>query len=82
MATNSTIMRDPRSRVSEFASSLTRQPLLVALAVTTVIVCVRLAGSVDADVSWQLWAAHQMNGGARYTSSNPPRGAAPWFQGG
>jgi hypothetical protein len=24
----------------------------------------------------------QMNGGARYTSSNPPRGAAPWFQGG
>ena len=53
MATNSTIMRDPRSRVSEFASSLTRQPLLVALAVTTVIVYVRLAGSVDADVSWQ-----------------------------
>jgi hypothetical protein len=79
MATNSTIMRDPRSRVSEFASSLTRQPLLVALAVTTVIVCVRLAGSVDADVSWQLWAAHQMNGGARLyrdiVEINPPL----WF---
>jgi hypothetical protein len=24
----------------------------------------------------------QMNGGARYTSANPPKGPAPWFQGG
>ena len=76
MATNSTIVRDPGSRASEYASSLTRRPLLVALAIATLSVCVRLAGSVDADVSWQLWTAHQMNGGARLyrdmVEINPP----------
>jgi len=75
MATSTTIARAP-TRVT---ASLAERPLLVAVAIATAIVCVRAFGTVDADVSWQLWAAHQMNGGAQLyrdiVEINPPL----WF---
>ncbi|HEY7006053.1 MAG TPA: hypothetical protein VH392_06160 [Sphingomicrobium sp.] len=54
-------------------------PLRAALAIVLAAVTVRAFGTVDADVSWQLWAAHQLNGGARLyrdiVEANPPL----WF---
>jgi hypothetical protein len=54
-------------------------PFGFALAVTALITAVRLSGTVDSDVSWQLWIAHQINGGARLyrdiVEVNPPL----WF---
>ncbi|HEY4069968.1 MAG TPA: hypothetical protein VGM04_00230 [Sphingomicrobium sp.] len=54
-------------------------PLRLPLAIVAVAVAVRAFGTVDADVSWQLWVAHQLNGGARLyrdvVEGNPPL----WF---
>ena len=53
--------------------------LAMALAVTVLVTAWRTAGTVDSDVSWQLWIAHQLNGGARLyrdiVEVNPPL----WF---
>ena len=58
---------------------LASRPLSVALAAVALLTCLRALGTVDADVSWQLWAAHQLNGGARLyrdiNEINPPL----WF---
>ncbi len=79
MASVPTIARDPRSRASGWASVLASRPLSVALAAVALLTCLRALGTVDADVSWQLWAAHQLNGGARLyrdiNEINPPL----WF---
>jgi hypothetical protein len=54
-------------------------PLAVALVLTALITGARLTGTVDSDVSWQLWIAHQVNGGAHLyrdiVEVNPPL----WF---
>ena len=53
--------------------------LAMALAVTVLVTAWRTAGTVDSDVSWQLWIARQLNGGARLyrdiVEVNPPL----WF---
>lgn len=55
------------------------RPLWVALAVTALVTALRLAGTVDSDVAWQLWIAGRMHAGANlYTDiveTNPPL----WF---
>lgn len=54
-------------------------PLAVALALTLLVTACRLTGTVDSDVSWHLWIAHQVNGGAHLyrdiVEVNPPL----WF---
>jgi hypothetical protein len=76
MASASISASDGRRRA---AAALTANPLWAALAIVVAIVSVRACGSVDADVSWQLWVAHQLNGGARLyrdiVEGNPPL----WF---
>lgn len=60
-------------------AALTARPPAIAIALVAAAVCVRAFGSVDSDVSWQLWIAHQLNGGARLyrdiIEANPPL----WF---
>ena len=55
-----TIPTKGRSRVAAMAS----RPLLVALALVTLITAARLTGTVDSDVAWQLWIAGRMHEGA------------------
>ena len=64
-----------RSRVAAMAS----RPLLVALLLVALITAVRLTGTVDSDVAWQLWIAGRMHDGAvlyrDIIETNPPL----WF---
>ena len=77
MATASTAVRDPAGRVSELARAA--NPLWTALFILAAVVAFRATGTVDPDVSWQLWIAHQLNGGVRLyrdiVEANPPL----WF---
>jgi hypothetical protein len=54
-------------------------PLVPALLVVVAATALRLSGTVDSDVAWQLWIAHQLNGGATLYRDiieiNPPL----WF---
>lgn len=64
-----------RSRIDVMAS----RPLLVALLVVAVFTALRLTGTVDSDVAWQLWIAGRMHAGAQLYRDiievNPPL----WF---
>lgn len=55
------------------------RPLWLALAVAVLVTALRLGGTVDSDVAWQLWIAGRIHAGARlYTDiveTNPPL----WF---
>ncbi|HEV8407392.1 MAG TPA: hypothetical protein VGQ34_05610, partial [Sphingomicrobium sp.] len=79
MATASIIARDWRSAASRLLEALAAKPLLPAFVLISAIVGIRAFGTIDSDVSWQLWIAHQLNGGARLYSdiieTNPPL----WF---
>jgi hypothetical protein len=65
------------------AASRTRfaaaQPLAIALAVTVILTALRLSGTVDSDVAWQLWIANRIHAGANLyrdiIETNPPL----WF---
>jgi hypothetical protein len=54
-------------------------PLLLALALTALITAVRMTGTVDSDVAWQLWIAQRIHAGADLyrdiIETNPPL----WF---
>src|SRR4051794_14615740 len=58
---------------------MTSRPLLVALAVTVLITTIRMTGTVDSDVAWQLWIAGRIHAGANLyrdiIETNPPL----WF---
>ena len=64
-----------QSRVAAMAS----RPLAVALVVVGLITSLRLTGTVDSDVAWQLWIAGRMHDGADLyrdiIETNPPL----WF---
>src|SRR4051812_16333854 len=64
---------------SRLAGVLSRNPLIAALAAVALMTALRLAGTVDSDVSAQLWIAHQIDGGGRLYRDiievNPPL----WF---
>jgi hypothetical protein len=61
------------------ASAMASSPLLLALAIISLVTAVRLTGTVDSDVAWQLWIGQRMLGGARLyqdiVETNPPL----WF---
>ena len=65
----------PRTRFGSIAS----HPLWVALAFTAIVTAVRLNGTVDSDVAWQLWIGQRMLAGAKLyrdiVEINPPL----WF---
>lgn len=79
MATASIIARDRRSVTSAILETLAAKPLLLAFVLVALVAGIRAFGTVDSDVRWQLWIAHQLNGGARLYSdiieANPPL----WF---
>lgn len=64
------------SRLLAFISA---HPLLPALLLLVIATAVRMAGTVDSDVAWQLWTARHLNGGATLyrdiVEVNPPL----WF---
>src|SRR5437868_11192851 len=68
-----------RRRLAEFVDAAASRPLAVALVVVALVTALRLTGSVDTDVSWQLWIAGRMHAGARLYRDiievNPPL----WF---
>ena len=65
--------------LNRLVGAVSRRPLTTAFAVVALITALRLTGTVDSDVSAQLWIAHQINGGARLYRDiievNPPL----WF---
>jgi hypothetical protein len=77
VATASSILRERSGR--GWLAAMTRRPLLAALVVVVAVVAVRATGTVDSDVTWQLWIGHQLSGGVRLyrdiIETNPPL----WF---
>src|SRR5437899_1240369 len=65
----------PRGRIA----AMTSRPLALALIVTAAVTALRVTGTVDSDVAWQLWIAGRLHAGANlYTDiieTNPPL----WF---
>ena len=55
------------------------RPILAAFAIVTLVTVIRLAGTVDSDVAWQLWIGQRMLAGAHLyrdiLENNPPL----WF---
>lgn len=66
-------------RRARWKIALGEHPLAIALVVTAVATAVRLTGTVDSDVAWQLWIAGRINAGATLyrdiIETNPPL----WF---
>jgi hypothetical protein len=66
----------PRPR---FAAFMEPRPLAVTLVVTALITALRVTGTVDSDVAWQLWIAGRIHAGAilyrDIMETNPPL----WF---
>jgi hypothetical protein len=60
-------------------AALADRPLWLALAIVALVTAVRMTGTVDSDVAWQLWIAGRIHAGANlYTDiieTNPPL----WF---
>lgn len=77
MASVSTIA--PRGDAGRLLAIALDHPLRTALAIVAAVVALRAPGTVGSDVSWQLWIAHQLNGGVRLyrdvVETNPPL----WF---
>lgn len=77
MATVSSSTREPSGL--GLLAAMTAKPQVVAFAVIAAVVFVRATGTVGPDVSWQLWIAHELNGGAGLyrdiIEANPPL----WF---
>ena len=67
------------SRMRQLFAAMASRPLWLAFVVTALLTALRLTGTVDSDVAWQLWIARQMHAGANlYTDiieTNPPL----WF---
>jgi hypothetical protein len=64
---------------ARLGEALTSKPLWLALAITLLLTRLRLGGSVDSDVAWQLWIASRIHSGAHLYRDiievNPPL----WF---
>ena len=79
MATASGSARSSKGLASRWAAEISAKPLIVALILASSIIAIRATGSVGSDVSWQLWIAHQLNGGVLLyhdiIETNPPL----WF---
>src|SRR3954451_18027018 len=66
-------------RAERIGAVMASRPLWIALAVTALVTALRLTGTVDSDVAWQLWIAQRMHAGAHLYRDiieiNPPL----WF---
>ena len=66
-------------RESRLLAFIAAHPLLPALLLLVIATAVRMPGTVDSDVAWQLWTARHLNGGATLyrdiVEVNPPL----WF---
>jgi hypothetical protein len=69
----------PHAGNPRLGAVIASRPLWVALAVTALVTAVRLNGTVDSDVAWQLWIAGRIHAGANLyrdiIETNPPL----WF---
>ena len=69
----------PQRALPRFAAALAARPLAVAIILLALITAVRLTGTVDSDVAWQLWIGQRMLAGADLyrdiIETNPPL----WF---
>jgi hypothetical protein len=72
-------MRSSSRRILALPGRIAANPLWLALATVALVAVLRMRHGVDADVSWQLWIAHQVNSGAHLyrdiIETNPPL----WF---
>lgn len=67
------------ANASRVAAAIVARPILAAVAIITLVTVIRLAGTVDSDVAWQLWIGQRMLAGAHLyrdiLENNPPL----WF---
>jgi hypothetical protein len=79
MTAASTAAAPPHHKSARLVGAIASHPLAVALAVTALVTALRLTGTVDSDVAWQLWIAQRIHAGARLYRDiievNPPL----WF---
>ncbi len=77
MLAPASITADDRARTSALRFAI--RPLSIALALLALLAIVRVGGTVDSDVAWQLWIAQRMQAGADLyrdiIETNPPL----WF---
>jgi hypothetical protein len=75
----SSIPDRPQPAVARLCAAMASRPLLPAFVLLALITIVRLSGTVDSDVAWQLWIANRMHAGADLyrdiIETNPPL----WF---
>jgi len=75
----STITVRPKKDAAKLAASVLTLPLFLALTLTALLTALRLSGTVDSDVAWQLWIAGRLHAGAHFYRDiievNPPL----WF---
>lgn len=69
----------PKGATAKLVTTVASRPLAIALTLTALITAVRLTGTVDSDVAWQLWIGQRMLAGANLyrdiIETNPPL----WF---
>ena len=69
----------PQRKLARLAAAVAARPVAVALVLTALITAVRVTGTVDSDVAWQLWIGQRMLAGANLyrdiIETNPPL----WF---
>jgi hypothetical protein len=79
MTAASTIAGNPAAAARRIAVAIAARPLLPALIVTALVTALRMNGTVDSDVAWQLWIAGRIHAGANLyrdiIETNPPL----WF---
>lgn len=67
------------ANVARRAATIVSRPIVAALAVVALITAIRLTGTVDSDVAWQLWIGQRILAGAHLyrdiLENNPPL----WF---
>jgi len=68
-----------RARLPRLVAIIASRPLWLGLAVTALLTILRIPGTVDSDVAWQLWIAGRIHAGANLyrdiIETNPPL----WF---
>src|SRR5690349_22613134 len=75
----STITARSKKDAAKVAPLVIARPLFLALTLTALLTALRLSGTVDSDVAWQLWIAGRIHAGAQLYRDiievNPPL----WF---
>src|SRR5947209_13743091 len=79
MTAASTAAAPLQPKFARLLAAMASRPLVLALIVTALVTALRLTGTVDSDVAWQLWIAGRIHAGAHLyrdiVEVNPPL----WF---